>query len=46
MHQLADSRPSFDWANNVRKPLQQIDVIEKGVAESLGGTWEIYLGVI
>ena len=46
MHQLTDPCPSFEWAADVGKPLQQFDVIEKGVSESLGGTWEIHPGVI
>lgn len=46
MYQLADSSPSFDLAPNIGKPLQQIDMIEKGVSESLGGIWEIHPGVI
>ena len=46
MHELADSRPSFDWAANIGKPLQQIDMVEKGASESLGGIWEIHPGVI
>jgi hypothetical protein len=46
MHQLTDSGSSFDWAANIGKPLQQIDVIEKGASESLGGIWEIHPGVI
>ena len=34
MHQLADTGTVFDRAANVRKALEKIDVIEKGVAEA------------
>jgi hypothetical protein len=46
MYQLTDSRPPFHGAPDVGEPLQQFDVMEKGVSESLGGAWEIHPGVI
>ena len=46
MYQLTDSRQPFHGTSDVGEPLQQFDVMEKGVSESLGGTWEIHPGVI
>jgi len=46
MNQLTDSRQPFHGTSDVRESLQQFYVIEKGVSESLGGTWKVYPGVI
>ena len=41
VHELANAEPSFDGASNVRKALQQLEVIQDGIAEPFGCHWKV-----
>ena len=41
MHELADVRPSVQWAADVREAFQQIEMVQDGGAEMLSSSWKI-----